>query len=114
MSGFNARAFDAEMEEFISPSVTAKSLKVTIVLDTGALLNMAPPVGRPRIVVKIRIDGRCYTADLATKSLRKAIASVTVWGTDQCVAIIQGKLGSENRILEAGLAVQPRMAPLAA
>jgi hypothetical protein len=54
--------------------------------------------------------GRRLTADIATKSLRKAKAMIIEHGVDAVAAILQGKLEG-NSVVEAGLVVQPKLKP---
>jgi hypothetical protein len=50
--------------------------------------------------------GRNVSVEIATKSLRKAIAMIAETGADGCVAIAQGKLERGDMVSEAGLVVQ--------
>jgi hypothetical protein len=91
-------------------TVTARGpLKVVAVLDPAELLTVSVRDGQPRVVLTLRLPDGVVTADLAAKSLRRAIATVREHGPDSVAAIVQGRLvGSE--ITEAGLAVQPKVA----
>jgi hypothetical protein len=51
------------------------------------------PNDQPRVLLRIRVAGRDVSADIAAKSVRKAIATIREAGVDACVALIQGKLG---------------------
>jgi hypothetical protein len=67
----------------------------------------AIPDGTPaRTELTVAVAGRTVTADLATKSLRKAVKTLTENGADKVVVIIQGALSSDNRIEEAGITAQ--------
>lgn len=92
------------------PTVTARSLKVTVVLDAATLLAVPVRDGQPRTVLNVRLPDRTVSADLNTKSVRKAIAAVTEFGPAGCAAIIQGRLLAGDLITEAGLVVQPKVA----
>jgi hypothetical protein len=92
----------------MSATVTARGpLKVVAVIDPAELLDLPVPDGKPRVALTIRLPHGTVFADLATKSVRRAIAMVREHGPDAVAAIVQGRLvGSE--ITEAGLAVQPK------
>ena len=57
----------------------------------------------------IAIDGRTVTADLATRSVRKAVKTLTDNGSDNVVLILQGVLTPSNRIEEAGIVAQVKV-----
>ena len=54
---------------------------------------LAVPVGdgQPRTLLNVRLPDRTVAADIATKSVRKAIAALNEFGPDGCTAIIQGR-----------------------
>jgi hypothetical protein len=87
-------------------TLTAKSLKATIVLDAAQVARLSAPDGKPRCIVRISIEGRTITADLNAKSVRKAIATIRENGPEACAVILQGKLQPDNTLAEAGLNVQ--------
>jgi hypothetical protein len=91
------------------PPLTGRALKVTVLLDTAAILAQPVPEGRPRIILRIKVPDRTVTADIATKSLRRAQATIKEHGIEGCVAMIQGKLIAQDQIAEAGLSVQPKV-----
>jgi hypothetical protein len=84
-------------------TLTAKSLKATVVLDASQVAALSAPDGTPRCLVRINISGRTITADLNAKSVRKAIATIREAGADACAVILQGKLQPDNSLAEAGL-----------
>jgi hypothetical protein len=88
------------------PAITAKNLKVTVVLDPSELAALTVPDGQPRFPLVIRLPDRTVSADLNPKSVRKAISTINAAGPDGVAVIIQGKLLSGDVIAEAGLAVQ--------
>jgi hypothetical protein len=45
-----------------------------------------------RLRLRIKVAGRNVSVDIATKSLREAIATITETSADECVAIVQGRL----------------------
>jgi hypothetical protein len=89
-----------------SPTVTGRALKATIVLNSAEIAALRVPDGQPRTTLWIKVAGRDVSAEIATKSLRKAIATIREAGVDGCVAMIQGKLGPGNVVLECGLVAQ--------
>jgi hypothetical protein len=88
--------------------VTARGpLKVVAVIDPAELLDVPVPDGTPRVELTIRLPDGVVTADLAAKSVRRAIAAVHENGPEAVAAIVQGRL-SGYQIMEAGLSVQPK------
>lgn len=55
-----------------------KALKCTMVLDPAALVGLAVPEGQSRVTLHITPGGfnRVVTADIAAKSVRRAVAAV--------------------------------------
>jgi len=91
-------------------TVNAKSLKVTLVLLPQEILSLSAPDGQPRCIIRVNVAGaRSVVADLNAKSVRKAIAAIREAGPDNVAVILQGKLGSKDEMLEAGLAVQSKV-----
>ena len=89
-------------------TVTARGpLKVVAVIDPAELLDVPVPEGQPRILLAIRLPNGTVNADIAAKSVRRAIAAVREHGADGVAAIVQGRLIG-SAITEAGLAVQPK------
>ena len=88
-------------------TLSARSLKATIVLTPNEVAALSVPNGKPRCLVNVTVAGaRTIVADLNAKSLRKAIAAICAAGPDNVVCILQGKLAGNNTLEEAGLAVQ--------
>jgi hypothetical protein len=56
-------------------------------------------------LLAITCDGKVYTADIATKSLRKARATIAANGAENVFVMVQGKLKG-NEITECGLVAQ--------
>src|SRR4051794_41813956 len=86
------------------PTLTARSLKATLVLEPAQLSELVVRDGVPRVELRIEVDGRTVTTDIAAKSARKALAAIREHGPDGVMAILQGKLGKGDVLLEAGLA----------
>src|SRR4051794_18140083 len=91
------------------PNLTARSLKATLVLEPAQLAELVVRDGVPRVELRIEVDGRTVTADIAAKSARKALDALREHGPDGVMAILQGKLGKGDVLLEAGLVVQPKV-----
>jgi hypothetical protein len=89
--------------------LTARVLKVTVVLDPAEVAKLTVP-DQPRMTLsiqgggEIRVGGeRVVTADLASKSVRKAQAAIREHGAEAMVVVLQGKLIAGDQLTEAGL-----------
>jgi hypothetical protein len=89
-------------------ALTATRLKVTCVLNTAELLAVPAPDGVSRVNLHIQLPDRTVTADIATKSLRKAQVAVRELGADNVALLLQGRLVAGDVIDEAGLSAQPK------
>jgi hypothetical protein len=49
------------------PTLTARALKCTVLLDPAELEGLALAEGTPRLQLRILVDGRTVTADVAAK-----------------------------------------------
>jgi hypothetical protein len=87
-------------------TLSAKSLKVTLVLNPSEVAAIPTPEGKPRCIVRVNVAGRAVVADLNAKSVRKAIATIRAAGADNVAVILQGKLEAGDTLAEAGLSVQ--------
>ena len=90
-------------------TLTAARLKVSLTLNAAELLAVPAPAGQPRITLRIRLPGRILTAEIATKSLRRAQTAIREVGADNIALVLQGHL-IIDAIVEAGLAAQPKTA----
>jgi hypothetical protein len=90
--------------------LTAKSMKVTVVLDPAEVARLEAPDGKPRVAIGIRLPDRRVSVDLSAKSVRKAIVAIREHGPDNVAAIIQGKLAGDI-ITGAGLVAQAKVKP---
>jgi hypothetical protein len=86
-------------------TVTARALKVTVPLDAAEIAALPVPGGQERCQLAIACEGKVYTADIATKSLRKAKSTISANGAANVFAMVQGKLRN-NEIIECGLVAQ--------
>lgn len=93
--------------------LSAKSLKVTVVLDPAALAGIEVPNGSKQFPVSISARGHELTADLNAKSLRRCVAAIGDAGPDGVAVILQGKLAGQV-IEEAGISAQPKAPKVAA
>jgi hypothetical protein len=94
----------------LSQILTAKSMKVTVVLDPAEVARLEAPDGKPRVVIGIRLPDRRVSVDLNAKSVRKAIAVIREHGPDSVAAVIQGRLAGDS-IIEAGRVAQAKVKP---
>jgi hypothetical protein len=90
--------------------LNARTLKCTIVLDPAEVAQLVAPDGQPRVVLAIRLPDRRVTADLAAKSVRRALVTINEHGPDGVSVIVQGKLVGDT-ITEAGIMAQPKVRP---
>lgn len=99
-------------EQAISQRVlSGRSIEVTIRLDPVEVGAWPVPEGQPRMKLRIRAADRHVSADIATKSLRKAAATIRESGPDACIAVVRGKLGPGDAIESCGLVVQLKAQP---
>jgi hypothetical protein len=96
-------------------NTTARKLKVTSVLDSAPFVQQGiPPDGAPpRTTVTVSVGGRTLVADLATKSVRKAVKALLEHGAQNATLILQGSLAADNSIEEAGIVAQVKAQPAA-
>jgi hypothetical protein len=91
-------------------TLTAARLRVSTILNATELLAIAAPEGKPRITLRIRLPDRTVTAEIASKSLRKAQTAIREAGADSIALVLQGRLVAGDVIAEAGLSAQPKAA----
>ena len=91
-------------------TTSARKLKITAVLDPAPFAGRRIPDDVPRVDVSVDVGGRTVTADLAAKSVRKAIKSLADHGVDGVALVLQGALSADNRIEDAGVTAQIREA----
>jgi hypothetical protein len=88
-------------------TTTARKLKVALVIDAAPFATLRIGDNAPaRTEVTVTVGGRTVSADLATKSVRKVIKTLTDHGTDNVVLILQGALSASDRIEDAGITAQ--------
>jgi hypothetical protein len=86
-------------------TVTTRALKVTAPLDAAAVATLPAPEGQSRSKLTINCEGKNYTADIATKSLRKVKATIAANGAENVFVMVQGKLKNDE-IVECGIVAQ--------
>ena len=90
--------------------LTAKSLKVVVPLDPAEVSSLrAPPTARVMLDIQVAGGAPKVKAEVATKSLKKAQATIREHGADGCAAFIQGKLTAGGVVVEAGLVAQVKV-----
>jgi len=88
---------------------TARTLKVTLVIDGASLSDPVVPDGQGRVSLVVDVAGRVLRASLSAKSIRRASSAIDAAGGPGAVAVVlSGRLEPDNRVADAGIAVQPR------
>jgi hypothetical protein len=87
-------------------TTTARKLKVSLVIDAAPFAALRIPDDVPRVEVTVTVGGRTVSADLATKSVKKAVKALADHGVDGVVLVLQGALSADNRIDDAGIVAQ--------
>ena len=82
--------------------------------DAAAVQAIPAIDGAVRTIITITVAGRTVSADLATKSIRKAHITLAEHGLNGVVCVLQGKLQGDNTLADAGLAAQVKAQPVAA
>jgi hypothetical protein len=86
-------------------TLSARALKITIPLDAAEVAALPDPGGQARCQLAIACEGKVYTADIATKALRKAKGVIGANGAENVFVMVQGKLKG-NEIIDCGLVAQ--------
>jgi hypothetical protein len=89
---------------------TARKLKITTLLDPAPFAALGPISDNApsRTVITVEVAGRTVHADVATRSIRRAVKAIEEHGADGVTLLLQGSLAASGAINEAGLAAQPR------
>jgi hypothetical protein len=83
-------------------------MKVTLAVDPALLLGIAIADGVPQVPFVVAVAGRHIKGLLNAKTLRRAVAMVTATGGEGVAVIIQGRLGPDEQLIDAGIAAQPK------
>ncbi len=77
--------------------------------SVAGFADLRLPDGVPaRSELTVSVNGRKFRADVATKSVRRVLASIAEHGPNGVVVLIQGTLGAGDEITEAGLVAQAK------
>jgi hypothetical protein len=91
------------------PTLSARALKATLVVDAAAVAGIQVPNGVPKFAVQIQLPDRIVTTELNAKSLRRAVTAIATAGEPESVAVVlSGKLEAGNVLTEAAIVAQPR------
>jgi hypothetical protein len=75
-------------------------------LIPSEVLGIPAPNGVPRVTLRIQLPDRTVTAEVSSKSLRKAQTAIREIGGDNVVVMLQGRFVAGDKIEEAGLSAQ--------
>jgi hypothetical protein len=102
------------------PQLTARSIKVTLVLDAAEVadvLQQTVAVADTPVPFAINVEGRRLRCNFAAKSVRNCLVTLHEHGPANVAVSVQGKLMRDDTIAEAGLVAQvkvPKPEPMAA
>lgn len=91
----------------------ARKLKITAVLDAAPFMKFGVPPDNapPRTNLVVTVSDRMLHADVATKSVRKAVKTLLEHREQNITLMIQGSLVADNRVEEAGITAQVKVQP---
>jgi hypothetical protein len=89
-------------------STSARKLKITVVIDSDPFVKTGvPPDNAPsRTAINVNVGGRTISADIATKSIRKAVKALLEHGQQNVALILQGELNAKDQVESAGIVAQ--------
>src|SRR5690242_14373689 len=92
-------------------AVTARAIKITVVLDPAQVAEALAPFEQAsgRVPLEVTVEGRTLRCDFAAKAVRKALGAIREHGPGGVAVLVQGKLTADDSIAEAGLVAQPRL-----
>ena len=81
-------------------ATSARKLKITAVLDAAPFVKLGVPPDNapPRTNLVVTVGDRTLHADLATKSVRKAVRTLLEHGEQNITLIIQGSLAADGAV----------------
>jgi hypothetical protein len=88
--------------------LTARTLKITVVLQPADVLAIPVRDGQSHVQVTIRGHARTLRAQLNAKGVRRAQAAIREAGLDGVAVVLQAKLTAGDLLEEAGLSAQPK------
>jgi sRNA-binding protein len=98
-------------QEVFVMGMKVKALKITVVLDARELKPSAH--GAPVMLRVTTPEGHYAQAKLNAKSYRKAVKAVQQHGPENVAVVLQGRMIKLGEIVDAGITVQEREAPVA-
>ena len=95
--------------------LAARGIKITVVLNSAGVAEALAPFAEAtgRVPVVLAVEGRKLRFDMASKAIRKALATLAEHSPDRVAVIVQGRLMTDDVVAEAGLVAQAK-APRAA
>jgi hypothetical protein len=103
--GVKGHAWDRGANAALLYTRTARKLRITVMMDAAPFVQMdvPPDIAPSRTTVVVSVAGRTVTADLSTKSIRRAVKALQEHGPDNITLVLQGALAANNHLDEAGL-----------
>jgi hypothetical protein len=89
-----------------SVKLSAKALKVTLLLDPVVVGKLELGSGAPAPPFVIAVAGRTIHAQVSAKSLRRVLGILAQYGPEKVVVLLQGKLAAGDVLAEPGLTAQ--------
>jgi hypothetical protein len=90
------RVFKPKEKTMPQLTVAARAIKVVVPLDAAAVATLPAPDGLARSKLAVACDGKIYTADIATKSLRKVKATIAAKRRRKCIRHGAGKVEGQR------------------
>ena len=89
--------------------LTARSLKLTIVLDPAQLMAVTVPEGSGPLPFAVAVGGRRVTGQLNPRTLRRVLNTLVEHGPEKVAVVLQGRLETGVVLAEAGITAQVRV-----
>jgi hypothetical protein len=99
------KAWDRGANAALLYARTVRKLRITVVMDAAPFVQVGvPPDTAPsRTTVVVSVAGRTVTAEISTKSIRRAVKALQEHGPNNITLTLQGALAANNHLDEAGL-----------
>jgi hypothetical protein len=91
----------------IDAKATAKSAKVTLVLEPSSITEVSTE-GRKQTKLVVTIGAMRFDAQVSSKSYRKMFVTLNELGIENCNIILQASMTVMGKLESVGLAVQPK------